>query len=246
MTDIHCHILPYCDDGSDSFETSLAMAREAAESGVRRIIATPHSCELNEITNFRSVALEEAFLHLGELIRENGTDIEIYSGAELFYTDTLPQLVKHRIPLTLAGSDYLLCEFAFDAQPDYIYDGLVSLARAGVMPVLAHPERYFCVQHDPELCGDWFSEGFLIQLNKGSILGSFGIAAMRCADRILKNGWAHTVASDAHGALRRTPDMTELYNLLKTKYSRRYAEILLKANPDRIINNQPPVPTDGE
>ena len=42
MIDLHCHILPGVDDGSDSPDTSCRMAAQAAHSGVSRIVATPH------------------------------------------------------------------------------------------------------------------------------------------------------------------------------------------------------------
>ena len=42
MIDLHCHILPELDDGSQSLEESLAMARMAVNSGVRAMAATPH------------------------------------------------------------------------------------------------------------------------------------------------------------------------------------------------------------
>ena len=34
MIDIHCHILPYADDGASDMDDALEMARMAADSGV--------------------------------------------------------------------------------------------------------------------------------------------------------------------------------------------------------------------
>lgn len=42
MIDIHAHILPGIDDGAEDMYDTLEMARMAADSGVNRIIATPH------------------------------------------------------------------------------------------------------------------------------------------------------------------------------------------------------------
>ncbi|MDN6579504.1 MAG: tyrosine protein phosphatase, partial [Tetragenococcus koreensis] len=42
MIDLHCHILPGVDDGADSMETSLAMAKEAVSQGITHILCTPH------------------------------------------------------------------------------------------------------------------------------------------------------------------------------------------------------------
>ena len=42
MVDIHCHILPGIDDGSDSWETTTQMCRMAVRDGITHIVATPH------------------------------------------------------------------------------------------------------------------------------------------------------------------------------------------------------------
>ena len=42
MIDIHAHILPGIDDGAEDMYDTLEMARMAADSGVDKIIATPH------------------------------------------------------------------------------------------------------------------------------------------------------------------------------------------------------------
>ena len=42
MIDTHLHILPEVDDGASSIEESIGMAKIALESGVDRVIATPH------------------------------------------------------------------------------------------------------------------------------------------------------------------------------------------------------------
>lgn len=42
MIDIHCHILPGLDDGAQTLENSLEMAKAAVNDGIRKIAATPH------------------------------------------------------------------------------------------------------------------------------------------------------------------------------------------------------------
>ena len=42
MVDIHSHILPFVDDGSDSLEASLELIKDEISNGVDKILLTPH------------------------------------------------------------------------------------------------------------------------------------------------------------------------------------------------------------
>ena len=238
MTDIHCHILPGVDDGAESMDEALAMARMAWESGVRRIIATPH-CNLSEFSNFRSAELAKHFVELRRAVEQAGIGVEILPGAEIFTTPQVPELLQQKKLLTLANSRYLLMEFYFDEDAETMSSLLQQVAALDYVPVIAHPERYDAVQRDPYLVGHWFHSGYVIQLNKGSILGRLGRRAEAAADWILERGLAHTVASDAHSSEVRTPHMTEIRRYLTDRCDSTYANILLTVNPDRIAHDLP-------
>ena len=240
MTDIHCHILPYTDDGAESMEDALEMARMAAESGVTHLIATPH-CNLpyTEEKNFVSVSLMDRFLDLQARIKRAGIPLSLYPGCEVLCTPDVPALIRQGKLLTLANSNYLLVEFFFDESLSYMDDMLRAIAAEGLTPVIAHPERYDSIQRTPHIIERWFRSGYIIQLNKGSILGRLGRHAQHTADWILSHGLAHVVASDAHSPVMRTPDMIRLREYLLDFFDPEYAEILLDLNPSRILNGQP-------
>ncbi len=238
MTDIHCHILPGVDDGAESMDEALAMARMAWESGVRRIIATPH-CNLSDFSNFRSAELAKHFVELRRAVEQAGIGVEILPGAEIFTTPQVPELLQQKKLLTLANSRYLLMEFYFDEDAETMNSLLQQVAALDYVPVIAHPERYDAVQRDPYLVGHWFHSGYVIQLNKGSILGRLGRRAEAAADWILERGLAHTVASDAHSSQFRTPHMTEVRHYLTDRCDGAYADILLHINPGRIVQDLP-------
>ena len=42
MIDVHCHILPEVDDGAESMQQAINMAKIAQEEGISKMIATPH------------------------------------------------------------------------------------------------------------------------------------------------------------------------------------------------------------
>lgn len=240
MVDIHCHILPNCDDGADSMETALLMAQMAVDSGVDTIIATPH-CNLPNVKekNFRDAPLALRFVELMQRLRDAGIPLEIQPGAEVMCMPDTIELLRKRQLVTLARSDYLLVEFFFDEQPDYMDAMLDAIAAEGVHPVVAHPERYEAVQQAPGIVARWFEKGYIIQLNKGSILGRLGRGAERTAGLILSRGLAHVVATDAHDSLVRTPGIGSLQQLLEERCGFDYTRVLLELNPECICRNKP-------
>lgn len=238
MTDLHCHILPGVDDGAQDLAESLEMARMAAASGVRAIVATPH-CNVpeNQLKNYLDTPFLEQFAQLRGAIEEEQIPLRLYAGVEVFCTPQIPDLLREQWLLPLAGSRYLLAEFYFDESPDLMHHCFHEISRQGFIPVIAHPERYEAVQRYPQLIQDWFAGGLIIQLNKGSILGKLGSRAQDTSRWILERGLAHVVASDAHGTRSRTPFMGELQRHLESNYPPEYARILLSVNPDRIVRN---------
>lgn len=241
MIDIHCHILPGFDDGSDNLEESLTMARMAAASGVTGIVATPHF--RGEKASLPSLpTLYGKYLLLNEFITRENPGLTLYPGAEILCLPETIALAKSRLLPTIGDTDYLLVEFFFNAPADYLNGMLRSLAELGYRPVIAHPERYDAVRRDPRLLESWFRRGYVLQLNKGSVLGSFGPQVEKTALFALRNGLAHLIASDAHGASRRTTDMTTLLQWLRDNCPEEYTRVLLERNPNRLVRGEGMVP----
>ena len=132
-------------------------------------------------------------------------------------------------------------EFGFDAPAIFMHDMLHAVMNLGLIPVIAHPERYEAVQHDPCLTDDWFGKGYILQLNKGSILGKLGRPAEKAALWLLNHGLVHAVASDAHGQFQRRTDMAAIKDFLEQEYSPECADLLLNVNPRRLLEDKPAV-----
>ena len=149
MIDLHCHILPGVDDGAASEEESCMMARMAAESGVTALAATPHCGVPGQFENFADERLMDRFSALERLLEREHVPLRLYTGMEVFVTEQTPRHLREGRLLTLGGSRYLLVEFGFDEEPDFAERMLGELLEAGVVPVVAHPERYHFVQPRP-------------------------------------------------------------------------------------------------
>ena len=238
MIDIHCHILPDFDDGATNLDEALEMAEIAANSGVTDIIATPHFRGEPAFLD-KQFMIDRRFQTLSAAIRQTGIPVRLHPGAEIL---CLPETAKmadaHQLP-TLAETSYVLLEFYFNESFSFMDDMLFRIAECGYQPVVAHPERYNSIQRDPELLHRWAELGYVLQLNKGSVLGELGFRAEQTANEILGMGVAHLFASDAHHSYVRAPHMGALRHWVNEFCDPAYAAALLKENPSRLLNNRP-------
>ena len=125
--------------------------------------------------------LLELFYRLEQEIRKEHISISLVRGMEIMSIGPLNEKIKERKLIPLHESRYYLIEVPFDMAPDGIRRRLMEFPAMGKIPVLAHPERYFCVQDSPELLYEFREMGAVLQMNKGSVFGRFGKEAERTA-----------------------------------------------------------------
>lgn len=240
MIDLHSHILPELDDGSQSLEESLAMARMAVQSGVTVMVATPHCMD------DRAQQVYAAWRLLREALRDTEIPLKLYLGMEIFGTADTVRLLRAGRLFPLNGSQYPLIEFSFRSTGEEETQILYQVLRAGYRPLVAHPERYGYVRENPELINLWTKMGCLLQVNRGSLLGRFGPGAQRMAAELVERGFVTAVATDAHSLRVRTPWMKDIQTLLSQEYSPQLARKLLLQNPQHILRNEPLPPSEPE
>lgn len=235
MIDIHAHILPYVDDGAADMADALLMAELAVESGVDTIIATPHSNIPGEVDNYYDPVLAQHMVAFQGQIKASGLPLTLLIGMEIFGTEDVAQKIMEGRLISLNSSGYYLVEFGFRCSGAWITEILNSILAIGKVPVIAHPERYHCVQQNPKLALDWIDLGCQLQMNKGSIFGRFGKASFRTADKLLRNDWITYVASDAHSPYQRTTFMGDVYSFLREEFSEKRARRLLIENAQKYL-----------
>jgi len=237
MLDIHSHLLPGVDDGAEDLEEACMMARLAWDSGTKGVVLTPHCNVPGGYQNPWSVQLSEKLAAFRQALKHLGIPLQLMMGAEVFGADNVAEGLSSGRILTLNAGNHVLLEFWTDDQPDRVNRVLDSVSALGLVPVIAHPERYHFVQGNLQLAGQWAGRGFLLQLNKGSVLGLLGRKSQSAAHALLEARLADVVASDGHSPYQRTPTLHEVYLYIAERYSRAYADSLLRETPRRIVGN---------
>ncbi|WP_026518102.1 CpsB/CapC family capsule biosynthesis tyrosine phosphatase [Butyrivibrio sp. MC2021] len=234
--DIHCHIMPGVDDGSPDTDTSLKMLKIAVESGVRNIILTPHHKPMHHNVSPKHNAAYRQKLQ--EVAWDNGINVNLYSGNEMYFSDdTMADLECGNI-CTLAGSDYVLVEFHPTNPYKAIHNALYQVQGAGFTPVLAHVERYSDVVSHPAYVRDLVDMGCYIQVNANSIMGKYGFGTAHFTKKLIKEDLVHFVATDAHDTVRRAPHLAECRKYVERKYGLDTADRLFYDNPLSVIHNE--------
>jgi protein-tyrosine phosphatase len=204
MIDLHAHILPGLDDGPQTTEAALAMARVATAAGTRAIATT---CHINHLFGVEPADLEAGREALSARFEQERIELELLAGGEIA-PERLPDLDDATLArLTLGGGPYVLLECPFSPVGDTLDRMVADLQGRGFGVLLAHPERSPTFQHDPSRLGALVDRGAYAQVTTGSFTGRFGETARRTATTMLASGFVHVLASDAHDAVHRPPDL---------------------------------------
>lgn len=239
MIDLHTHILPRLDDGAKDFSEALSLAELALEGGVDTLVATPHSNQVGRFENYATGTLGQIFQLFQRALREENIPLQVYLGMEIYASSDVGEKIGQGKLIPLNQSRYYLVEFPFDQEPEIIGDTLDQIFSAGGVPLIAHPERYFCVQEYPVLVYGWIQMGCLTQINKGSLFERFGRHAARTAELLLQHHLVTCVASDAHSLYQRTTYMEDIREYLSDHLGDEAAYRLLTERPGKILRNRP-------
>lgn len=236
MIDIHCHILPGIDDGAKTEADSIEMARQAINSGIKTVIATPH--HKNRIYENEKPFIQEDVRRLTELFNEMNLPLEVLSGQEVrVYGEIVEELKQGKIQ-TLNNSKYLLLELPSDQVPRYTEQLIFDIQQAGLIPVIAHPERNRELYKDPNGLYDFVRQGALAQLTAGSLTGVFGKEIKRVSLDMLKHNLIHFIASDAHNVdTRNFETLKEAYKVIKSEFGA-ITQYTLEENAQYLMHNE--------
>lgn len=199
-TDPHCHILPGFDDGAPNPEVSLRMARLAESLGVRNMTATPHACHSAATCDYWASDVRKAVVLLNSLLQTHGIGITVYPGMEILIHDKVPEYFEAGKLLTFADQGkYILLELGFHQCPRYVWDIFDYFMGKGILPIVAHPERYVWLHDSLSLFDRLQERGLFFQINVQSINGLWGAPEQETALEIMRRTPRWIIGTDSHG-----------------------------------------------
>jgi protein-tyrosine phosphatase len=212
ITDVHSHLIPGIDDGSQSIDESLGMLLKLSELGYQKVITTPHVMS-DQYRNTPEIILD-GLEQLRTAATEAGIPIEIDAAAEYYLDEFLTEKVE-REEVLIFGDNYLLFELSFTTPPNLLDSFIFSAKTRGYNPVIAHFERYPYYFSNPEdKLVDLRNKGVLIQLNALSLTGHYGPHVKKQAEWMVDHDFVDLVGTDAH----RIQHLQQLNKLFSNKY----------------------------
>jgi protein-tyrosine phosphatase len=201
VVDIHCHILPGLDDGPQDMATSIAMAQLASAAGISTVIGTPHWIEDEHETD--PVGVRHVSEDLQTELNRRAIPLTVLPGNEALICPDLSHRVRRGDVLTLADrGTHLLIELPYEDMPTYVDDVIFKLQLQGLIPVLAHVERYTYVRSDWHVLDRWVRHGCLAQVNAASLDPG---RSDRFAQDLVDRGLVACTATDSHDTTHRAP-----------------------------------------
>jgi protein-tyrosine phosphatase len=207
FVDCHSHAVPSGDDGAQNLAEGLELCEQAARTGTAILYATPHVSPLLPLTAEREDAIRAAFEQLRALV-----PLQLRLGYEL---TPMPSLLRESPErYLLEGTELVLVEVPFLGPPDELLAVAEHIEAAGLLPLIAHPERTEAVRSDPALPGRLAQRGWPLQVNATSLLGRHGEEAEAIGWELIEIGQAQIVASDGH-RLARPARLDDAYELVR-------------------------------
>ena len=235
FVDIHCHILPGVDDGSQTPEETKAMLQKAWDEGIQIMVATPHYHKQRGKNDIELI--KKQLLLTRKLAKEVHPKMQICLGMEIYYGEDVPELLKEGRVVSIRKSRYILVEFSPGDEFQYILNAVRKLQMSGHTVIIAHIERYNCLRKDISNVEYLREMGVIFQVNTGSITGSWK-KRKEIFKKVLKAHLVQLVGTDAHGSERRTPKMQEAYKEVVKRCGEEYADQIFGQNAKKVLRNE--------
>jgi protein-tyrosine phosphatase len=200
MVDLHSHILPGVDDGAESLDEAMAMARFCVADGIKHVFATPHC---HRYVHLLRADVLPRVAELNRAFAEAEIPLTVWPGSEIQVTDTRAYRAEFEAGLYCHYGDqreFTLLEFSW-AVEQYPLDAvnLIEWIRAqGTTPILAHPERHDYFWSKPALLDELVAAGAWVQITVDSLMGNHGPRPQVAGKALLQKYANAVLATDSH------------------------------------------------
>jgi tyrosine-protein phosphatase YwqE len=195
QVDIHSHLIPGIDDGSQSMEESLLLLRSLESLGYTKVITTPHIMS-DYYKNSAQTILPKLELLREEAVR-TGITLQIEAAAEYYLDEGFFEQMQKQDIMAIEGK-YVLFETSYISKPLQMEEMIFAIGEAGYIPILAHPERYRYIKEPLKEYGRLRDLGVMFQVNLNSFSGHYGQSAKQLAYWLNERGMIDFLGSDTH------------------------------------------------
>ena len=228
FVDVHCHLLPGIDDGSQNMEQTMEMLRIAEAEGITDAIVTPHYKQ-GRVGTPRKV-IGEMIQEVESLARQSGLSIRLWPGTEVYYNSSLEEKLESGWLASMNDTTFVLVEFNPLETYAYVRNAVDDLFGMGYHPIVAHVERYQCMLGNVENVRTLHDLGCRIQVNAGSVAGNYGFKIKHFIKKLLKEELIDYVGTDAHDVRNRSPEMKKCAEVIRKYCDPEYADDILFRN----------------
>ncbi len=221
--DMHSHILPNLDDGSESVEESLSLINSMIDLGYEKLIMTPHI--MGDFYKNTPETINTKLELLRNTVAKNNINIELDMAAEYYLDESFVYKLKNEKLLTLKDN-YVLLETSYMNRPNNFFEVIFDMQTAGYKPVIAHPERYVYLYESFEKFQEVYERGVLFQINLNSLTGYYSGMAKKYAEMLIDHQMVDFIGSDCHAE----KHIHTLSKAMKTSYYKKLSNLNLLNN----------------
>ncbi len=241
--DFHSHLVPVVDDGSRSLEDALHSVDRMIEAGVTRVITTPHLRASHAASRRFAEYLDlvdHQWTRLQGAVQARHPDLDFRRGFEIKVDHQGLDLSDPR--MRLGGTRFVLVEWPMFQVPAGSPRMLERFTESGLVPIVAHPERYHGVDPELDVVTEWKRAGALLQGNYGSLAGQNGPVARTRILHMLAEGLLDYLCSDFHGRPEYTFYLVPGAGALRELGGDKQLDLLGRENTARLFDGEAPLP----
>ncbi len=232
MIDFHSHILPKTDDGSSTINESIEMLTLTRMQGIDRIVATPHFYASDESPSEFLSRRDYNYQKLISSVKEMSLP-EIIKGAEVGFFEGMSDCCELR-DLMIAGTPLLMVEMPVCRWSDrMLYELNAIYEKQGIIPLIAHIDRYIKLLHDKKIINKLSGLPILIQANASFFTNK---KTARLSLSLLSKEKIHLLGSDCHNTVSRPQNLGDAYEVICEKLGTDYLK-RISANEKLVFSN---------